>query len=54
MSLAYVLHDTITVTEKEDVRGISIVKFKTMVFSEKNIKSNDVVQRARSNLDNVL
>ena len=35
MSLAYGLHNTITVTEKEDFPGISIVKFKKMVFSEK-------------------
>ena len=35
MSLAYRLHNNITVTEKEDFTGMSIVKFKKMVFSEK-------------------
>ena len=35
MSLAYGLHDTITLTEKEDFPDISIVKFKKTSFSEK-------------------
>ena len=35
MSLTYGLHDTITVTEKEDFPGISIVKFKKTPFCEK-------------------
>lgn len=34
MSLSYDLHDTITVIEKEDFPGISIVKFKKMVLFE--------------------
>ena len=35
MSLTYGLHDTITVTEKEDFPGIFIFKFKKTSFSEK-------------------
>lgn len=34
MSLSYDLHDTITVIEKEDFPGMSIVKFKKMVLFE--------------------
>ena len=35
MSLAYGLHDTITVTEKEDFPGTFVFKFKKTSFSEK-------------------
>ena len=54
MSLAYGLHDTTTVTEKEDFPRISIVKFRKTSFSEKSIKSNDIVQGAQSNFDKFL